>query len=67
MPKNDGNPSFMSISQMQNLSKSSYFIFLETSRKDDLESIFYTLMIMIKGNLPWNCKKLNNEEILRKK
>lgn len=32
--------------------------FLESSRKDDLEAIFYNLIFFINGDMPWG---INNE------
>ena len=40
---------------------------IEQSRRDDLEGIFYTLICLFKGNLPWeNLKAKNKEEKYQK-
>ena len=39
---------------------------LRPSRKDDLISFCYSIILLIGGKLPWECIRLNNEEELCK-
>lgn len=38
---------------------------LQQSRRDDLESLFYVLLLMINRKIPWS--RMNNNDILDKK
>jgi hypothetical protein len=42
--------------------------YLAPSRKDDLESWFYSMIFMLKGRLPWGSFKVgNNKEFVNMK